>query len=914
MSFAVGQRWVSHADTDLGLGVVVAVQPRRVSLHFPAVDEDRTYAVDNAPLTRLRLRCGDTLRTVDGRRAEILEVREEQSLLLYAVATESGAEVVAELDLDPHIELDSPRQRLLAGQYDNHAAFALRAETFAHLDRLQASGLRGLLGTRTALLPHQLYIADEVGRRHAPRVLLADEVGLGKTIEAGMILHRQLLTGAARRVLLLVPDALQYQWLVEMRRRFNLPFALFDAERLAAQSMDNPFEAEQLLLCGTGLFASEPLWRELALLAPWDLVVVDEAHRLQWSAEAVGDDFRFVQELAAHSPGLLLLTATPEQIGQEAHFARLALLDPARFHDFDAFRDEEAQYRRWSELVAELDRGAVPAQLPADIDPDLPAAEQVAQLIDRYGTGRVLFRNSRAAVGGFPERSLQRQALHWEEAPATALYPERELEPEHWLRADPRVAWLETTLRELRPAKVLVLCAHGGTAVALETQLQLRAGIRAAAFHEGLSLVERDRAAAWFAEPEQGAQALVCSEIGSEGRNFQFAQHLVLFDLPRHPDQLEQRIGRLDRIGQQARIVIHVPYLAGTAQERLLRWYDEGLNILEESCSAGDMILRAFAPRLEAALAGEGTEAAFESLLDDTAQFTARAREELSEGRDRLLERSSCDPQRGEALAAAIRDSEDPVLMDAYLERLCAVAGIEHEHHSEHCSILRPGEQERLALFPELGEDGRTVTVDRELALAREDMLFLSWEHPWLEDAMDTLSGSHLGQASVGTLRLRGVPAGSRLYEFLFTLGVNAPRRLQLQRYLPLSPLRLLLDGGGRDLGALLDHERLNERLESLPRPAAGKIVKRLQEEIESRVRDAEALAQAHCDARREQAREALRHALGAEIERLRALRAVNPAVRDDEIDALARQLQEGEAALDKAAATLQGLRLVVTR
>ena len=86
-------------------------------------------------------------------------------------------------------------------------------------------------------------------------------------------------------------------------------------------------------------------------------------------------------------------------------------------------------------------------------------------------------------------------------------------------------------------------------------------GIRATLFHEGMSLIERDRAAAWFADPEEGAQVLICSEIGSEGRNFQFAHHLVLFDLPSNPDLLEQRIGRLDRIGQNAVIKIHVPYV-----------------------------------------------------------------------------------------------------------------------------------------------------------------------------------------------------------------------------------------------------------------------------------------------------------------------------------------------------------------
>lgn len=101
-----------------------------------------------------------------------------------------------------------------------------------------------------------------------------------------------------------------------------------------------------------------------------------------------------------------------------------------------------------------------------------------------------------------------------------------------------------------------------------------------------------------FAQSEQGAQVLVCSEIGSEGRNFQFAHHLVLFDLPLNPDLVEQRIGRLDRIGQNHTIEIHVPYLANTAQEVLFRWYHEGINLFKQSCSVGFSIYQTFVDEL----------------------------------------------------------------------------------------------------------------------------------------------------------------------------------------------------------------------------------------------------------------------------------------------------------------------------
>ncbi len=913
MEYAIGQRWLSHADSELGLGIVVEQENRRVTVHFPAVEEERTYAMENAPLTRLRLRAGDTLHTRDGRTLKVLDVHDEQGLLIYAATDGESRDLVPELDLDDQIDLGTPRQRLLASQFDSHAAFSLRLATCEHLHRLQRSGLRGMLGTRTALLPHQLYVANEVGKRHAPRVLLADEVGLGKTIEAGMILHRQLLSGDSRRVLIMVPESLQFQWLVEMRRRFNLNFALFDEDRLTENAgAENPFDEEQLVLCSTALFQA-PAARALALEAQWDMIIVDEVHRLPWNDESASDEFRFLATIAAETPGLLLLTATPEQVGLEAHFARLSLLDPERFHDYQAFVEEESQYRHWSDLLDALDRGETPADLPADIDRNSSSEEQAAALLDRYGTGRVLFRNARASVGGFPVRELEKHPLPAPDNPHyRQLYPDLSADKESWLQEDPRVAWLVQQLKSLRPAKVLVICAQADTALALESYLQLRAGIRSAAFHEQLSLIERDRAAAYFAEQEQGAQALICSEIGGEGRNFQFAQHLILFDLPEHPDQLEQRIGRLDRIGQRETIHIHVPYIEDSAQETLMRWYDEGINLFRASCSAGDMILARFHNELRRQLAQRDDQ--FERLIQDTAAFTAQTRQELSEGRDRLLERSSCNAEQGLALAEAIRKIEEPERLEHYLEQLCAVTGVEHDEHGAHNAVLRPGEQEVLAIFPELPEDGCTVTVSRDLALQREDWIFLGWEHPWMENAMNTVLGSALGQASVGVLALKGVPAGSRLYEMLFTVSLSAPRALGLQRYLPLAPKRLLLDANGRDLSELLPHERLNERVEKIPRGAASKIVKQLRDEIEARIDDAERAFSEELSTRRSAAEKGYAAQIDSEIDRLSALQQVNPAIRSEELDYLRELRERGLGALSTARATLQGVRLVLTR
>jgi ATP-dependent helicase HepA len=919
MDYIVGQRWVSHADAQLGLGIVVGIEARRVTLSFPAVGEERTYAIENAPLTRLRFKVGDRISTGNQTEVLVTTVKEQHGLLVYIGVDHHDAEhAVSELELDPFVQLTTPQQRLLNGHFDKHSDFALRVATFFHLDNLQRSEVRGLLGPRTNLLPHQIYIANEVGRRYAPRVMLADEVGLGKTIEAGMIMLQQLLTGRASRILVLVPPTLLHQWLVEMLRRFNLRFSLFDQERLAEALEGNPFESEQLVLTSIELLLSDADLQAKALAAKWDLVAIDEAHHLHWSPDAPGADYQFVEALAQHTAGLLLLTATPEQIGQASHFARLRLLDPSRFHDLQLFQEQEKQYRRWSELVEALDAGQAGAQLPPGVDPDAPTQTIIEQVLDRHGTGRVLFRNTRAAVSGFAQRVLHhyRLPLPEEYAPERLsleqrLYPELSCTDDSWLDFDPRVGWLEKTLKQLRPSKALVICAHASTAVALEHHLHLRAGIRSSAFYEGLSIIERDRAAAYFADEVSGAQTLVCSEIGSEGRNFQFAHHLILFDLPLNPDLLEQRIGRLDRIGQQCDVEIHVPYLENSAQQSLFEWYDSALNLFRDSCSAGYMLFETFRDRLLAQL-DQRTDA-FDALLRDSRELTASTREELREGRDKLLERNSCKPEVANSLIAAIEATESADSLAHYLDALCETFGVDQEYHSEQTLILRPSEHLLIGHFPGLREEGTTVTFRRDRALAREDMEFLTWEHPMILESMDMVCSTELGNAALGTLKLKGVPPGTLLLEVIYTINCVAPRALQVERFLPLSPMRLLVDARGKDLAQLVPHERLNQLIEKVRKSTALAIIKQVGAEVEAKMALASTQAGIKLQATLSEAERSMRATLDAEYARLAALREINPSIRQEELDHIRYLIDECAIHIQHASLQLQALRLIIT-
>jgi len=586
---AIGQRWLSDAETELGLGMVIEVNPRTVTILFPKSEETRVYARQNAPLSRIRFVEGDTLTDTDNKEWTVTAVIERQHVLRYEVVDADGqTAALAETRLSPNVHLSRPSERLLACQLDNNEWYELRVMALRARDKLAHSPVSGLVGPRVGLIPHQFYIAREVASRLAPRVLLADEVGLGKTIEAGLIIHQQLLTGRAQRVLVLVPDSLQYQWLVEMRRRFNIDFSLFDLTRTAAirehDEDQNPFSTAQCVLCSIDMLLDHPDLADDALSATWDLLVVDEAHHLAWDEESSSPGYDLVERLAAQTPGVLLLTATPEQLGVASHYARLKLLDPNRFPSLEQFLEEEEAFLPVADAARRLAEGTVDAatrdilggflgEVP-DLDTDSGRREALRLLLDRHGTGRMLFRNTREAIRGFPERACLPVPLtppdDWPRSGPVRhqLWPEASQEDDAWLAHDPRIPWLVKLLKQLKQQKVLLICRSAPVALALEELLRLKEGIRTTLFTEHMTLLERDRAAAYFAEEDYGAQILLCSEIGSEGRNFQFAHHLVLFDLPANPDVLEQRIGRLDRIGQTDTINIHVPYMAGTAQER----------------------------------------------------------------------------------------------------------------------------------------------------------------------------------------------------------------------------------------------------------------------------------------------------------------------------------------------------------
>ena len=917
MSFAIGQRWISETENSLGLGMITALDFRSVTLHFPATDETRIYAVTQAPLTRIALNKGEQLHHQTGWQGEVLDVQEMNGLLFYLVKNAQGEDIIVnEKELSPIISFSQAKDRLFSSQIDRSEHFALRYQTLLHQQAQFQSPLRGLRGNRAGLIPHQLHIAQEVGNRINPRVLLADEVGLGKTIEAGMILQNQLFAEKVQRVLIIVPETLQHQWLVEMLRRFNLHFSLFDEERCEdfAEQAINPFSTESLIICALDWLKAHPHRVQQAIEAEFDCLIVDEAHHLAWSENAPSAAYLLVEQLANAIPSVLLLTATPEQLGLESHFARLRLLDPERFYDYQAFLKEQENYQpvanavqsllsekplsaveknHISDLLHEQDVEPLFKALACHNDDEKQAARQelIQNLIDRHGTSRILFRNTRQGVKGFPHRVYHQVTIDAAEV-------------------DEKIHWLIDFLKSHRNEKILVICKTAQTAIQLEQILREKEAIRSAVFHERMSIIERDRAAAYFSDSENGAQVLLSSSIGSEGRNFQFACHLVLFDLPENPDLLEQCIGRLDRIGQTRDVQIYVPCLLGSAQQDLARWYHEGLNAFEQTCPIGMALFEQYEALLKVR---SENKADFEQLILQTQKQAKTLRLTLEKGRDRLLELNSNGGEKAQRLTAEIAQTDNsPQLVDFTLN-LFDIIGVEQDDLGENSIVITPTGTMLVPDFPGLKEEGVTVTFDRQLALAREELEFLTWDHPMIRQGIDLIVSGDIGKASMALLVNKQLPAGTLLVELIYMIESQSPKGLQLNRFLPPTPVRLLLDSKGNDLAGQVNFDTLQNKLKPLGKDIANKMIKMARPNIEQLIKLGDHKMTEIAQAQIREASKLADQTLSTEFNRLIALKAVNKNIRQAEIDLLEKQRLVSLEELSKASWRLDSLRVIVT-
>ncbi len=507
-------------------------------------------------------------------------------------------------------------------------------------------------------LPHQLYALNRAISGNRVRYLLADEVGLGKTIEAGLIIRELKLRGLVKRILIVTPKGLVAQWVQEMQNHFNENFHLLIPGELAALSLmpgqTNPWRQYNQVVCP--MDAIKPVearkgWSKEQLArynqdrfynvidAGWDLVVVDEAHRMGGSTEVVAR-FKLGKALSESTPYLLLLTATPHQGKTDGFYRLMKLIDSEAFPNANAIvKEQVAPYVIRTEKREALDahgckifQPRITKMLPVEWEARHAEQEKLYHAVTDYvrlGYNQALLEKKNYI--GFLMVLMQRMVTSSTRAIREAL--EKRLEvlkqvPINYV--DPDVDFWELDSQEMveelfgksleglkneraevesllalaRQCELSYVDAKAEKLLDIIHQVQLQEndeqvkvliftefvatqklladffsekGFKVAILNGAMSLDERQTAQQDFAGH---CQLLISTEAGGEGLNLQFSHVVVNYDLPWNPMRLEQRIGRVDRIGQKQVVKVYNFILSNTVEYRVQEVLEEKLKII----------------------------------------------------------------------------------------------------------------------------------------------------------------------------------------------------------------------------------------------------------------------------------------------------------------------------------------------
>ena len=478
---------------------------------------------------------------------------------------------------------------------------------------------------------------------------------------------------------------------------------------------------------------------------------------------------------------------------------------------------------------------------------------------------------------------------------------------------DLKLDWLSEFLTNNKTEKILLITKSKTKVLALEKLLKERiANLNIGVFHSGLTFVARDRQAAYFADPE-GAQILLCTEIGSEGRNFEFAHHLVLFDIPLYPDLLEQRIGRLDRIGQTSDINIHLPYILSSFEEILFGWYHEGLNAFEHSAKGANIVHQQLQSLLEEYL--KKPEICIEKpeilkqFLTTTKSEYAEVVKKLEEGRDILIELNSFNEQKAEVLLKEIRQFDDESNLSNYMSEVFQELGVDIEDLEDNIFYIKPSDNMYVPHFPGLDSEGVRITYDRKTARKREDVEFLTWDHPMVVSVMDLIISNTFGNVTVMMRKKTGQT--KTFIEAYFRLYAVAPKNLSPERFFPPTPIRILVDSSGEDFSNKWSKDDIDSRAEMADVETLKKARALPKVAIQKVLKDAHQHAIVKAEELKTNYKKAMMSKLTAEKERLLKLKEVNPIVRTEEIDALTIQMLMLTKSYNNADVVLDSIRVI---
>lgn len=856
-------RWLRGAQGK-NLGVVTGTEGNRATIRLD-VGEEFTFALPTDVLDAVAFEPGSQVTvTSDGSTGMVTGSFDgPDGMRFFRIAYADGTQKVApEPSLRP-ARIVNPITLAKAGEFGSAFLMNLRIAatrlSFVH----QFDELSSLSNSRVQIKDHQVGVLHRVASTYPHRFLLADEVGLGKTIEAGLVIKELKARGVANRVLILAPSGIVSQWQYELKGKFNEVFSHYN--RLSTTYLQNSHPNENVwsihdnVIASSAFAALDERRRNEIVLAGWDLVIIDEAHHVRRTWEGPNRStetnlYRLAAALAdpdrTSSAGMLLLTATPMQLHRFELYSLVELLDPTLFPDFPDFESHADALaglnslvdtvQRWPGLDGSSRKEAAreaAGWLEHAVDPaglDDPATRQVTveELLAKHRLSEVLIRNRKSVVGGFLERRAQvwpvtptNQEIEAYEAvteyvrtgfqrskatrnnalgflmatfqkmnasssytlgksllrrierleaglpgKATPVPEDEVIEEQDTTDALGDLLGLQqqmSTLEEIKELRELIglldeiqvdskaqvlreglnRLRDGESAIKVviftqfrDTQSYVRDHLgeswRVGLFHGTLSPEEKDAVIAAFRD-EPGPQILLATEAGGEGRNLQFAHTLINYDLPWNPMKIEQRIGRLDRIGQNFPVTIINFAVEGTIEERVLDVLVRRIKVFEDTVGGLDPILGDVETDLRGLFLSDRPIdveiAAYEADLE-TRVFRARAAEERLA--DLIMDTKSL--RKDEVRRILERKSAlDFRMLQRFivksLKRLGSSVDADDSVNGVHVIKLRG---RFLQEYPKIAEQGvvRRATFDPAVALDHEDVEFLAFGHPLVDE------------------------------------------------------------------------------------------------------------------------------------------------------------------------------------
>ncbi len=794
-------RVIHRYNRELGPGKVRIIEDRTIVVEFPKTGAILRLAVDSNSLEPLIIPPGCRAR-LESTGEEVLVERacDDGSIVL------ADGRIVPEEDIWPLEQDGSLVERLAHGDVGKLQDFALLLDAF-YLSRIrEADGLGSYLGGRIELFPHQLFAAEQASRTDPVRWLLADEVGLGKTVEACLILNRLHRTRRATRTVVVAPETLTVQWLGELWRKYHQVFVLLDEQRLQDVEREygkgfNPFDAYPQIVLGMEMLVQNPWLTKHAVQAGIDLLIVDEAHHLQRPAGHPGNaEYRAVRPICDLGRHVLLLTATPLEDDAHGFFRLLQLLRPEEFPEDQEFQSRLERRDRLpacTSATRRVDIGGLPPRSPSPVDPDEMGDWEPLLALEKTIAAR-------PAKGPLEKkkklRRLQR-ALSCGAALKEILDPDDKAgrkQAGHAVKNDPRITWLVDQARKWRDDgdKTLIFVKHRESLEVIRAEMSRKAQIRVGLFHEDLSPVRRDMEVAQFRLPT-GPSILVCTECGGEGRNFQFCTRVILFDLPWDPMAVEQRIGRLDRIGRTIPVEI-VYFRPPSGLGRSLVGLYESLGIFREPLGGLERELLEIEQLIQAA-ALSGTEFD-EDRFQPLVQEARTAHDRVQEAAYHELHRNRYRQKMGGAILARVPEELEELneeVVSVALDRL----GIHCDRQlGEAIYSVEFGTKALVEGLPGVpGGSNFLGTFDRVEALADDRIDFYAAGHTLVEGVLAYLEDSWRGRVALLHTSTRGqvkpgfgllsiVQEGSDFKPFAVSLqGDNQP---EWAEFLTRRPLR----------------------------------------------------------------------------------------------------------------------------